>query len=85
MQENPIPKAEGVLFLFWYVLFADGCAEAEFSNAAEQLSSDVGTARVVAQILGKLLFLAVWSYEARLNRYPRHGESPYRTSALCSG
>jgi hypothetical protein len=61
-----------LLLLFWYVLFADGCTEAELRKAAEHLRSDIGTARVVAQILGKLLFAAVWSYEARLNRYPRH-------------
>ena len=82
---DPIPKAEAVLLLLWYVLFADGCAEAEFRNAAEHSSSDIGTARVVAQILGKFLFAAVWSCEARLNRYPRHGENPNQTNALCSG
>src|SRR5208282_4495769 len=50
-----------LLLLFWYMLFADGCAEAEFRKAAEHLSGDIGTARVVAQILGKLLLAAVWS------------------------
>jgi hypothetical protein len=74
-----------LLRLFWYVVFADGCAEAEFRNAAEHLSSDIGTARVVAQILGKFLFAAVWSCEARLNGYPRHGENPTLTTALCAG
>jgi len=74
-----------LLLLFWYMLFADGCAEAEFRKAAEHLSGDIGTARVVAQILGKLLLAAVWSYEARLNCHPRHDGKPYLTTALSAG
>jgi hypothetical protein len=65
-----------LLLLLWYVLFADGCAEAEFHKAAEHLSSDVGAARVVTQILGKFLFAAVRGFEARFNGYPRHNEKP---------
>jgi hypothetical protein len=29
--------------------------------------------------------VAVLSYETRFNRYPRHGENPNRTNALCAG
>lgn len=49
--------------------------EAKLHNATEHASSNIGTARVVAKVFGQNFFAAVWSRNARLDRYLRNGES----------
>jgi hypothetical protein len=62
------------------VIIADGCAKAELHNNAEHMLCDIGTARIVAEIFREFFFVAFWSRKARLNRYPRHGESGSMTT-----
>jgi hypothetical protein len=61
---------------FAYVLVANGCDKAELLRASERVSSNIGTPRVIAKIFSEQFFAAVWSLEARLDRYLRNGESP---------
>jgi hypothetical protein len=56
----------------WDVLVANHGHEAKLHNAAEHASSNIGTARVVANVFRENFFAAVWSRDARLNRYPRN-------------
>ncbi len=58
---------------------------AEFRDAAEHLSSYVGTTRVVTEVFSEQFFAPVWSREARLDRHVRNGESPKRMFVLCDG
>jgi len=37
-------------------------------------------AGMVAEELSKLLFMAIWSHDARVNRYLRNGKTPFRCS-----
>ena len=48
--------------------------EAKLHNATEHASSNIGTARVVAKVFGQNFFAAVWSRNARLDRYLRNGD-----------
>ena len=57
------------------VLIANHGDEAKLHNATEHASSNVGTARVVANVFPKNFFAAVRSRHARLNRYLRNRES----------
>jgi hypothetical protein len=61
---------------FACVLVANGCDNAELSRASERVGSNIRTSRVVAKIFSEQFFAAVWSLEARLDRYLRNGESP---------
>ena len=45
---------------------------AEFRDAAEHLSSYVGTTRVVTEVFSEQFFAPVWSREARLDRHVRN-------------
>lgn len=58
----------------WDVLVANHGHEAKLHNATKQLSSNIGTARVVANVFRENFFAAVWSRDARLDRHPRNGE-----------
>ena len=58
----------------WIVLVANHGHEAKLRNATEHAGSNIGTARVVANIFRENFFAAVWSRDARLNRYPRNGK-----------
>jgi hypothetical protein len=59
------------------VLVTNGRDNADFSNASEHMGSNIGTARVVAQILREELFVPVWHCDARLDRHLRNRSSPY--------
>jgi hypothetical protein len=50
--------------------------KAELNQAAEYAGSEVRAIRIIAEILGKLLFVAVWGHKARLNSDPTHGNYP---------
>jgi hypothetical protein len=67
------------------VLVADSRHNADLSDASERVGSNVGTARLVAQIFSKQFFVSVRSRQARLNRYLRNGESPNRILVLSDG
>jgi len=54
------------------VLFANCSTNAELLHASEHMGSNIGTARVVAEIFPKLFFAAVRSRDTRLNRYLRN-------------
>jgi len=58
------------------MLVANSCHGADLSDAAKHLGSDIGTVRVVAQILAEQLFAPVPSFEARLDDYLRNRISP---------
>jgi hypothetical protein len=60
------------------VLVADGRHRANLSHEPERMGGNVGTARLVAEILGEQFFAPVRRREARLDRYLRNGESPNR-------
>jgi hypothetical protein len=62
--------------MFWNMLLADEGGNAEFHDVAEHLSSNIGTAWVVAEVFLKRFFMAVGSCQACLDGYPRHGERP---------
>jgi hypothetical protein len=61
---------------FAHVLVANGYDKAEFPRASERMDSNIGTPRVIAEIFSEQFFAAVWSLEARLDRYLRNGEPP---------
>ena len=63
---------------FGCVLVANGSNKAEFQHVPKYLGRNIRTARVIAEILGERFFPAVWSLEARFDRYLRNGESPNR-------
>ena len=56
---------------------ADGGGRADFSYEPERVSSNVGTARLVAQIFGEQFFAPVWRLEARLDGYLRNMKCPH--------
>jgi hypothetical protein len=62
---------------FGWVLVANS-SNAEFQHVPEYLGRNIRTARVIAEIVGERFFPAVWSREARFDRYLRNGESPNR-------
>jgi hypothetical protein len=63
---------------FGCVLVANSSNKAEFQHVPEYLGRNIRTARVIAEIVGERFFPAVWSREARFDRYLRNGESPNR-------
>ena len=63
---------------FGCVLVANDSDKAELREVSEHMSSNIRTARVVAEILCKFFLPSVRSRVARLNRYLRNGESPLR-------
>lgn len=56
----------------WNMLIADIGGNAEFHDAADHLSGNIGTAWVVAEVFLQCFFMAVGSCHACLNGYPRH-------------
>jgi len=48
---------------------------AEFSHAPEDVGSNIGTSRLVAQIFSEQFFAPIRRREARLDRYLRNWES----------
>ncbi len=54
---------------FGRVLVANGRHRADFFQTSQHLGSNVGTARVVADIFRKQLFAPIRSGEARLDSY----------------
>lgn len=56
------------------MLVANHGYEAKLDDAAEHASSYVGTSGVVTNIFRENFFAAIWSRDARLDRYPRNGE-----------
>jgi len=60
--------------MLWIVLVANHGHETKLHNAAQHASSNVGTARVVANVFRENFFAAVWSRHTRLNRYLRNRE-----------
>ena len=58
------------------MLVANYGHEAKLHNVPERTSSNVGAARVIAEIFRKFFFTAVWSCKTRLNGYPGRGEPP---------
>jgi hypothetical protein len=60
---------------FWGVLVANHGHLAKLHNATEHVSGNIGAVGVVANVFCQNFFAAVWSRDARLNCYPRNGES----------
>jgi hypothetical protein len=58
------------------VFVANRCHSAKLHHAPEHVGSNVGTARLVAQIFRELLFAAVRSHEARLDGHLRNAAPP---------
>ncbi len=54
------------------MLIADGSHNADLSHEPERMGSNVGTAGVVADILGEQFFASVRSREPCLDRYARN-------------
>ena len=54
------------------MLITDRRHQAKFRNDAQHMRSNIGTARVVAEIFREFFFVALWSGEFRINRDPRH-------------
>ena len=52
--------------------------KAELNQAADQASSEVRAIRIIAKILGELLFIAVRGRQARLNGDPTHDDYPQK-------
>ena len=61
---------------FGCVLVTNDRDEAELRCVSEHAGSNVGTARVVAEIFSEYFFASVRSREARLDRHLRNGQSP---------
>lgn len=51
---------------------ADSCDGTDFHRTPKQMSGNVGTARLVAQIFGEEFFAPVRRLEARLDGYVRN-------------
>jgi hypothetical protein len=60
------------------VLVAGGRHDADLSDATECVGSNIGTARMVAEIFSEQFFDPVRSREARFDRYLRNRGSPLR-------
>ena len=54
------------------MLFANCSPKADFLYASEHMGSNIGTARVVAEVFRQLFFAAVRSRDAHLDRYLRN-------------
>lgn len=54
------------------MLFASCSAKADVLHTSEHMGSNIGTARVVAEVFRELFFAAVRSRDARLDRYLRN-------------
>jgi hypothetical protein len=52
--------------------------KAELNQAAKNAGCEVRAIRIIAEILGKLLFIAVRGREARLNGDPTHDDYPQK-------
>jgi len=52
--------------------------KAELNQAADQASSEVRAIRIIAKILGELLFITVRGRQARLNGDPTHDDYPQK-------
>ena len=57
------------------MLVANNSDQAEFRDVSERLCSNIGTARMVAEIFRQQFFVPVRSREARLYGYQRNGKS----------
>ena len=49
---------------------------AQFYDASEHVSGNIGTAGVIAEVFGEQFVLPVWSRKSRFNRDLRNGEDP---------
>jgi hypothetical protein len=58
------------------VLFASCSAKADVLHTSEHMGSNIGTARVVAEVFRELFFAPVRIRDARLDRYLRNWEPP---------
>ena len=58
------------------MLVAYRCKYAEFYDASENMRGHVRTSGVVTDVFRKCFLAAIWSGEARLNRYPGHSRLP---------
>jgi hypothetical protein len=67
---------------FRRVLVANDSDKTELGHAPEYAGSNIGTARVVAQIFSESFFVPVPRREVRLYRYWRNGET---LTLLCDG
>jgi hypothetical protein len=60
------------------VLIAHGCHNADFPDASQYLSGNIGAISVVAEIFGQEFFVAVRRLQACLYTYRRNKKSPDR-------
>lgn len=58
------------------MLVANDNGVAQFHYASQHVSSNIGTAWVIAEVFGEQLVVPVCSGEARFDRHVRNGESP---------
>ena len=58
------------------MLIANDNDLAQFHHASNHVSSNIGTAGVIADVFGKQFVVAIWSREARFDRHVRNRESP---------
>jgi len=61
-----------------YMLVANHGHKAKLRNATQHVSGNIGAAGVVANVFCENFFTAVWSRDARLNRYPGNRGTPPR-------
>jgi hypothetical protein len=59
------------------MLFANCGCQSDLFDVAQQVGSNIRAAGMVAEVLGKLLFMAIGSRNAGLDRYLRNGTNPF--------
>lgn len=57
------------------MLVANDSDLAQFHHASEHVCSNIGTAGVIAEVLGEQFVVPVWSRKARFDDHVRNGES----------
>lgn len=63
------------------MLLANGGTETDLFDVTQKAGSDIGAAGMVAEILSKLLFVAVLSPNASVDGYLRNTETPFLETA----
>ena len=64
------------------MLFANCGCQSDLFDVAQQVGSNIRAAGMVAEVLGKLFFMAVRNRNAGVDRYLRNGKTPFRYSYI---
>jgi hypothetical protein len=64
------------------MIFANCGCQSDLFDVAQEVGSDIRAAGMVAEVLGKLLFMAIRSRNAGVDGYLRNGKTPFRYSYL---